>query len=223
MTSIASRAQTTRIDGGMMRSAATSFILLLVLAAMPVAAQDHPVDWTLWGSMADLQGSNDLGDFKIETDSGFGIGLSANFFLSQRLSTEVAIFWLNPEATMSFGDIQYKMGETEIIPATLGLQYHFVPESRWDPYVGAGAAYVTASNFESKDLDNLGAGVIELDNKFSWFANAGVGYRFGKQLGVALDVRYIDYGPTSTSSATGGTEDLKLSPLVTSLGLRVRF
>ena len=138
-----------------MRSAATAFALLLLLAATPLMAQGHPVEWTLWGSMVNPQGSNDLGDFSMETDSGVGAGLSANFFITDRLSTEVAVSWLSFDAEMSFEDIELDMDAVELIPVTVGLQYHFVPESRWDPYVGAGVAWVSASDIQSADLDNL--------------------------------------------------------------------
>lgn len=206
-----------------MRSAAAAFALVLLLAATPVVAQDRPVEWTVWGSMVSPQGSNDLGDFSIETDSGVGVGLSANFFITDRLSTEIGVSWLSADAEMSFQDIEFEMDSVEMIPVTLGLQYHFVPESRWDPYLGAGVAWVSAADIQSSDLDNLGVGAIELDDEVSWFANGGVGYRFGDHFGLAFDARYIDYGPTSTSKATGATEELEFSPLVTSLGLRVRF
>lgn len=206
-----------------MRSAATAFALLLLLAATPLMAQGHPVEWTLWGSMVNPQGSNDLGDFSIETDDGVGLGLSANFYLTERLSTEIGIFGLSFDADMQFQDLEFEMDAVELIPVTLGLQYHFVPQSRWDPYVGAGAAWVSASDVQSSDLDNLGVGAIELDDELSWFANAGLGYALGDHFGLAIDVRYIDYEPTTTSKATGATEDLELSTLVTSLGLRVRF
>ena len=206
-----------------MRSAATAFALLLLLAATPVMAQGRPVEWTLWGSMVSPQGSNDLGDFSIETDSGVGAGLSANFFITDRLSTEIGVSWLSADAEMSFEDIEFEMDAVEMIPVTLGLQYHFVRESRWDPYAGAGVAWVSAADIQSSDLDNLGVGAIDLDDEVSWFANAGVGYRLGDHFGLAFDVRYIDYGPASTSKATGATEELEFSPLVTSLGLRVRF
>lgn len=206
-----------------MRSAATAFALLLLLAATQVAAQGRPVEWTIWGSMVSPQGSNDLGDFSIENDNGVGGGLSANFFITDRLSTEVAFSWLSTDATMAFEGIEYDMDSVEMIPATVGLQFHFMPESRWDPYAGAGVAWVSAADIQSEDLDNLGVGAISLDDEVSWFGGAGLGYRFGEQFGVALDVRYIDYAPTSTSAATGGTEELELSQLVTSLGLKVRF
>jgi outer membrane protein len=206
-----------------MRSAATAFALLLLLAATPVLAQGRPVEWTLWGSWVSPQGSNDLGDFSIETDSGVGAGLSANFFITDRLSTEVGVSWLSADAEMSFEGIVFDMDAVEMIPVTAGLQYHFVRESRWDPYVGAGVAWVSAADIQSSDLDELGVGALDLDDEFSWFANGGVGYRFGDQFGLALDVRYVDYAPTATSKATGGVEELEFSPLVTSLGLRVRF
>lgn len=205
-----------------MRSAATAFILLLLLAATPVVAQDRPVDWTLWASMADI-GSNELGEFTVENDDSFGFGLSANFFLSRRFSAELAVFALQSDADMTFDQFEFELGEVDIIPVTLGLQVHFAPESRWDPYLGAGGAWVSASDFESDDLDNLGIGAIEVDDEMTWFANAGLGYRFGEQVGLALDVRYIAYEPTTTSKVTGASEDLDLSPLMVSLGLRARF
>jgi outer membrane protein len=205
-----------------MRSAATAFTLLLLLAAAPLAAQDRPVDWTLWASMSDI-GSNELGEFTVENDDGFGLGLSANFFLSQRFSAELAVFALRSDADMTFDQFEFELGEVDIIPVTLGLQFHFVRESRWDPYIGAGGAWVSASDFESDDLDSLGIGAIDIDDEFTWFANAGLGYRFGDQIGLALDVRYIAYEPTTTSTVTGASEDFDLSPLMVSLGLRARF
>lgn len=210
-----------------MRFTTTAIALLLLLAAAPVMAQDRPVDWTLWGTFADIQGDNDLGDgFTMEADSGMGLGLSANFFITERFSTEIAIFTIDTEAEMEFGDTEefgYDLGNVDIIPVTLGLQYHFVSGSRWDPYIGAGAAWISASDLESDDLDTLGIGTVELDDETTWFANLGLGYRFGEQVGIAFDVRYMPYEPTSTSKATGATEELELSPLMASLGIRVRF
>ena len=206
-----------------MRPAATAFALLLLLAAMPAVAQDRPVEWTLWASMVNPQGSNDLGDFSVETDNGVGLGLSANFYLTEHLSTEVAIFGQSYDAEMQFEGIKFEMDAVETVPVTLGLQYHFIPASRWDPYLGAGIAWVMAGDIQSADLDEIGVGTIALDDEVSWFAGAGLGYQFGDQFGLALDVRYIDYGPTSTSKVTGASEDLDLASLATSLGLKVRF
>jgi outer membrane protein len=205
-----------------MRSAATAFILLVLLAATPLAAQDRPVDWTLWVSSASF-GDSTLGEFTAETDDGFGVGLSANFFMSDRFSAELAVFALKSDAEMRFAGIPFDLGDVEIIPVTLGLQFHLVKDSRWDPYIGAGAAWVSARDLESDDLDNLGVGAIDIDTEFSWFAGAGIGYRFGNQVGLAIDVRYIDYEPASTSKVTGVSQDLEFSPLLISLGLRARF
>ena len=71
------------------------------------------------------------------------------------------------------------------------------------------------------------AGQNAIGTLFDWNQQFSLcGWRFVRiapTFGLAFDVRYIDYGPTSTSEATGASEDLELSPLVTSLGLRVRF
>jgi outer membrane protein len=206
-----------------MRFTTTAFTLLLLLFAIPAIAQDRPVDWTIWGSLVDIQGSNELGEFTVDTDDGIGLGLSANFFLSDRVSTEIAVFSVRSDADMTFDQFEFELGRVELIPVTLGLQYHFAGQSRWDPYVGAGAAWVSASDLESDDLDLLEKGPIEIDDELTWFANAGLGVRIGRQFGLVIDVRYIEYEPTSTSKLTGGEEDLELSPLMASIGLRFRF
>lgn len=210
-----------------MRFTTTAFTLLLLLVAAPVLAQDRPVDWTLWGTFADIQGDNELGDgFTLDADSGLGLGLSANFFMTERFSVELAIFTIDSEVEMTFDqieDLEYDLRNIDILPVTLGLQYHFAGESRWDPYFGAGAAWISASDLQSDDLDNLGRGTVEIDDEVTWFANLGLGYRFGEQVGLAFDVRYMPYEPTSTSLVTGGEEELELSPFMASLGIRVRF
>jgi len=212
-----------------MRLTTTAIALLALLMAAPLLAQDRPTDWTLWATYVDTT-NNDLGDgFVMDAESGAGYGLSANFFVSPSFSIEASVFSLEYESELLFepfsteDDSGFNMDKVKLVPVTLGLQYHFLKDSKWDLYLGAGGAYVSASDIESDDLDNLGIGSIEVDDEFSWFGNAGLGYRFGKQIGLVLDVRYISYEPTTTSKVTGATEDLDLSPLMASLGIRARF
>lgn len=206
-----------------MRSAKTAILLLFLLFTTPVLAQDRPVDWTLWGSMVDMQGDNDFGEFSMKTDDGMGLGLSANFFISERLSAEIAIFSIHADADMTFDVFEFELGRVELVPVTLGLQYHFAGQSRWDPYIGAGVAWVSGADLESDDLDLLGIGVVEIDDEVSFFGNAGLGYQFVDHVGLVVDLRYIQYEPTATSTATGVAQDFELSPFMASLGIRVRF
>jgi len=202
----------------MMKSVLATIFLLFALSAAPALAQDRAVDWTLWASAVDVNGTNRFDEFfEMDAEGGVGFGMSLNVFQTERLSTEVAIFSLRTDADLLFEDFEFEMGRIEIVPVTLGLQYHVAGQSHFDPYVGAGIAWVMASDSKSSDLDILGIGAVEFDDEFTYFANAGLGFHFTDKFGAVLDVRYINYEPTSNSAVTGGKEELELSPLFASL------
>ncbi|MHB0968386.1 MAG: OmpW/AlkL family protein [Thermoanaerobaculia bacterium] len=207
-----------------MKSVAATILLVAALAA-PAFAQDSPVDFTIWGSWVDMQGSNDLGNgFETDLESGSGFGVSTNIFLTDRLSTEIAIFALRSDAALTLdGAFPIDLGRVDLLPVSVGVQFHPAGTSRFDPYIGAGVAYVMADDLESTDLDNVGIGTIEIDDEVTWMANAGLGFLFTDSFGVALDARYMPFEPASKSSLTGGKQDLELTPLVVSAGLRFRF
>lgn len=207
-----------------MKSAAAAFLLVAALAA-PAVAQDTPVDLTVWYSWLDLQGSNDFEDgFATEFESGEGFGASTNIFFTDRFSGEIAIFKVRADAELTFdGAFPLSIGSIDLVPVSLGVQFHPAGPARFDPYIGAGVAYVMADDLESDDLTNVGLGTIEIDDEVTWMANAGLGIQLTKSLGLALDARYIPVKPASTSSFTGVEQDLELTPLIVSAGLRLRF
>lgn len=201
------------------------FVMALLLCAAPLAAQERSVEFTLWGSMVEMQGDSTLADtFETDFDSGSGFGLSAGFFLTERFAVELAAFSLSADASFSHPDIgEFDMGEAELFPISLGVQFHFAGQGRFDPYVGAGAAYVLVDDFESDDLTNLGVGTVEADDEVTYYVNAGLGFMFTDGFGLALDARYIPFESTTTASVAPGEEDIEFTPLVYSAGLRFRF
>jgi len=224
-----------RTNGGMMKSAAAVTLLFFVLVGAPVLAQDRTTEATLWGSYVDID-STDLADgFSVSNEDGKGFGVSANYFLGKHFSIETSVFALKGETELLLdglapvGDDEeedaagWEMGRLTIVPITIGLQFHLLGDSNWDIYVGAGGAYVSASNFTSDDLDTLGIGIIEVDSEFSYYGNVGLGVMFNENFGITLDARYINYEPTTLSRATGETQDLELSPMMGSLGIKMRF
>lgn len=208
-----------------MKSPAILLTLLCVLVAMPLAAQGHAIDLTLFASQADIQGSNTLSDaFETDYQSGDGYGLSANMFVTKRFSAEVAAFKLSSDASMTFpGVAPFSLGSVDMTPIMAGVQFHPMASSRFDPYIGAGAAYVTANDLGSPELTAAGIGQVELSSEINYYANAGIGFNLLKHLGVVIDGRYLPYEPSSRSSVTGGKEDLDLTTLVLSAGVRFRF
>lgn len=113
-----------------------------------------------------------------------------------------------------------KVGSTKHLPPTLSVQWHFLPDSRFQPYVGAGINWtIFFDDGEDGVLEELG-GELELDDQSSfglagqigadimlndnWFINADLRYikidneakvTLGEdQLGVNVDIDPFVYG-----------------------------
>lgn len=205
------------------------FVVLLFLS-VPLFAQDAPdvqdrnIHLTIWASQVEMEGDSDLtGGFELDSEDGTALGLSANYGLNRWFSVEGSVFALRSDTTLGFEDASLDLGSVDLVPFTLGAQIHLLGESRFDPYVGAGAAYVIADDLNSNDLDTLGLGRIELDNELTYYVNAGIGVRLAGGFGLTVDGRQIQYEPSSRSTATGVEQDLELSPRLLSIGLRLRF
>jgi opacity protein-like surface antigen len=200
-------------------------VLLLLLASTSLFAQDRNVRITVWGSQVDMEGDNDLDGFTTEFDDGGGLGASVNWNLGRFLSIEGAAFGLRTDAGLLFdGSAPVDLGSLNLTPLMAGVQVHPLGNtSRFDVYAGAGGAYVIADDFNSRDLDTLGLGRIELDSDLTYFINAGIGFQITEGFGIALDARQIAYEPTSRSSVTGVEQELDLTPRIYSAGLRLRF
>lgn len=207
-----------------MKSAAM-VALLLLFAAVPLAAQERNVQLSVFLSRADVTGENEFVDSFFDThfDEGSGYGLSANMFFGDRVSAEAAAFTARSDASLGFDDTSISLGNLNMTAFTLGGQFHILGKRRIDPYVGAGAAYVIGDDFFNEDLEAGGIGRIELDNEFTYYLNAGFGVQLTEGFGLALDARHIPYEPNTRSTVTGVEQDLDLTTMIYSVGLRLRF
>ncbi|RPI13975.1 MAG: hypothetical protein EHM60_07800 [Lysobacterales bacterium] len=106
-------------------------------------------------------------------------------------------------------------GEVDLAPMMLSLQYHFLPEARFRPYVGVGAVYGWV------DGDEIPA--YDFDGDFGWGAGAGLDY--GRADGgwlVNLAVKYMDLS-LDADVETGRDETFAIDPLVYGLNVGYRF
>ena len=201
-------------------------LVILLLVATPAVAQ-NPTDFNVWISWADISGENEPEPgIKIDFESASGFGVSANWFLTPHLSTELGVLALKSDGTIDVEEFaeEIDLGSLDLIPVTLIAQFHFARDSRIDPYVGVGAAYVMADDLDSDDLDLLQVGSVEVDDEFTYVINAGLGLQVTSGFGIVIDGKYIALEPATRGE--GSTEDeldLELNPLIVSVGLRWRF
>lgn len=213
-----------------MKFAAISTALLL-LAAAPLSAQDAPaapdrnINFNVFLSQADMEGENEFDSgFATEFDEGSGLGASANIGLGRLFAIEGAVFTVRSDAGLTLGDqALFDLGKLNLTIFNAGIQLHPLGGSRFDPYIGAGAAYVLGDDFHTPDLDVVGIGRVELENEFTYYYGAGIGFRITEGFGIVVDGRYVPYEPSSRSAATGVEQDLEISPRILSAGIRLRF
>lgn len=209
-----------------MRNTVFATVVLLVLSAgAPLLAQDRDMHITAWMSGVEMQGETDFGGgITTDFEAGSAMGLSVNRFVNRFISVEAAAFDLRSDAGLLLdGLTPIGLGTAHLTPITVGAQFHLAQRSRIDPYVGAGGAFVLAGDLFSPDLEAGGQGRIELDNKLTWFVNAGIGIQVSGGFGLVLDGRYVPYKTSSRSNLTGVEREIDFSPRLLSLGLRFRF
>ncbi|KIF80201.1 OmpW/AlkL family protein [Noviherbaspirillum autotrophicum] len=113
-----------------------------------------------------------------------------------------------------------KIGSFKHLPPTLTMQYHFTPEAKFSPYVGAGVNYTRIS---SVDLNVPGVGPLSLDsNSFGLALQAGVDFKLDKNWSINLDVKKVQIRSDVTA---GGTKisNVQVDPWLVGVGVGYRF
>ena len=113
-----------------------------------------------------------------------------------------------------------KLAETTYGPATLTVQYRPIRTGTFQPYVGAGAAYMLI--FSTTDAAFRD---VEIDDDLSPALEAGTDIMFNERYGIFIDVKKA-FLRTETRGTFGGAPvvgQVKLDPWAVSVGGVVRF
>lgn len=211
---------------------AVPILVLLIAAAVPMSGQSRAFDLT--GNVVWLDTSSE-GTFDDTTsnpvdvnfDGTVGYGLAANIFFGERISTEFAISRVNTDvnirqrAVNNAGDT-----EAEMMPITAVLQFHFAPNGTFDPYVGAGAAYMLIDDVDAPDeLNNIDFERLDFDDDVGLALNAGLGIRLSDNFGITVDAKYVPLESSARAVRTAGDTDVTfdINPVILSAGLSLRF
>lgn len=188
-----------------------------------------------------------------QTDATYGLGTASTVYGSAGAQLEVANNTI-PEIDFSYyitkniaaelilafgtrhdvnvsgtgGLIAHNLGSVNLLPPTLTGQWHFMPDQTFDPYVGAGFAYVRA-------MDNgLNANIggtnhpIRIDrNTFGTVLQAGFDVNLQDKWLVNFDVKKIFVGTDVELNLAGGgfkkIDSLDIDPWVVSVGFGKKF
>jgi len=120
-----------------------------------------------------------------------------------------------------------EIASTYVLPPTLTLQYHFMPDAKVQPYVGVGVNWSIfyEDNAKQSLINAVGPTTVNLSNSVGWAAQAGMDIYVTDRTFFNIDVKYIDIDTTATLNSGGliNTVDVDIDPLVIGVGVGMRF
>lgn len=157
-----------------------------------------------------------------DVDNSIGGEIDFTWFFMDHLAAElvlgIAQHSVEAKGT-ALGDVD--LGDVWLIPPTLTLQYHFLPNSRIRPYVGAGVNYTIF--FE----ENEGVTVDDTsyDDSFGYAAQAGMDIGINKNFFFNIDVKklWLDTDAEVTAGGVKLKTDVDIDPWLIGFGIGYRF
>jgi outer membrane protein len=188
----------------------------------------------------DLGGGISLASASLQVDNATSMTLMGTYMFTPNWAIDVLASWpfkhdINVSATISDGVTTesgtVKLGSTEHLPPTVSLQYHFMPDGKFQPYAGLGANYTTFMSEElTSDAQDAGISGLSLDSSFGVAGQLGADWMINDQWLVNFDLRYIKIGTDATLTIDDGTGPVSgsvgtvdIDPWVYSLNLGFRF
>lgn len=194
-------------------------LLLAVLASALFAAS--PVfadagDWLIRVRAIDIVPNTSSSAANLGASDEWTPDIDFSYFITKNIALELLTDIPENVTITSNGA---NIGSVKILPPTLTLQYHFIPDGTFRPYVGAGINY-------SRFYDvNLVGGTLTVDNN-SWGGalQAGFDYGLDKNWFLNLDVKYIWMSTNVNVAATGvHVTDFDINPWVLGFGVGRKF
>jgi outer membrane protein len=137
--------------------------------------------------------------------------LDLEYFITRHFSTELVLALSKHDVSMNGANI----GSLWLLPPSLLVKYHPLPQLKVSPYVGFGMNVVMP--FDEK----LSIASFKVSSSVGWAAQIGADIAIAKNIYLNVDVKYYDTGTTATIG--GVKHDLDLDPFLFGTGIQVRF
>lgn len=172
--------------------------------------------------IADVVPASDNGTLlngALETDVGKSTrpSLTFEYLITPNIGVELLAAWPFTNDIRLNGD---KLASVDVLPPTLSLQYHILPERAVSPFIGVGVNYTFMFNEDTKGA--LAGSSVDLDNTWGVAAHFGVDFNVSNNLVITADGRWIQMrSDVKLDGAKIGTADI--DPWVWGLSVGYRF
>ncbi len=143
-------------------------------------------------------------------------GLTLEYFFTPNFSTELVAAVSNVDLKVAGATY----GSAWLLPPSLYVKYHPMPQWKISPYVGVGVDWVYAWD---EELDGLGVD-LDIEDSFGWAAKIGADIKVTKNLFLNVDVMYLNNETEMNIDALNVSgADLDLKVWSYNIGMKYRF
>ena len=169
----------------------------------------------------------------VEVDNAVTFAFTAGYMFTQNISLELLGIWPANHDVEGDGVLPglgvSKVGELDIFPPTLSVNYYFRAKQRFRPHVGAGINYSvywdTSASQQTKAVFGSGTD-LDIGHSVGWAINVGGDYDINDRYCLTANLWYVDVEAEASlkSTALGQLDiDVDVDPWVALLGIGVRF
>ncbi|MEQ1790636.1 MAG: OmpW family outer membrane protein [Rickettsiales bacterium] len=194
-----------------------------ILASMIIGAQANEGDLLLRLRAIDVipdeNSHTSIGGY-VDADFSIVPEVDVTYFFTDNIAAELIAATSKHDVSAkntTLGDLD--LGEVWVLPPTLTLQYHFVNESCFKPYVGAGVNFTYFYNDKAGSSINT----IEYDHSFGPALQAGVDYKIDDKYSLNLDVKKVWMNTDVKINGGAVTADVDLDPWIVGVGIGYTF
>jgi outer membrane protein len=175
-------------------------------------------------------GVSPAGDDPIVTAAGAATGLKAHvgddimptlgltYFLTDNIAVEAIAGTTQHEVRAQGPGVDLAVHETWVLPPVVSLQYHFAPQAKVSPYVGAGVNYMIFYSGENKNGFD-----VDIDDGFGLALQAGVDVALKDRWQLNVDVKKVFFETDASVNGGAMKSEVTLDPWVISAGIGYRF
>jgi outer membrane protein len=158
----------------------------------------------------------------VSIDGRWTVAGELGYFVTRNISVSLAAGAPPTFKVMASGTLAGlgEAGQMTGGPAGVLAQYHFKPDGRLDPYVGAGVAFLVVFDTSDGSLSNLKA-----NSAVGPAIQAGADYKLNDKYGVFVDVKKAWVGTVAKANLgpIPVRAKVKIDPIVFNAGLTYRF
>ncbi len=198
----------------------------VVAGILPCAAMAQDSPWLIRARFLNVVPDDDSSTItviggKAEVDDAYAGDVDFSYFFSDNIAAELTLAVAEHDVkakNTALGNAD--LGDVKLLPPTLTLQYHFIPDGKYRPYVGAGVNYTVFFDDDPGDALN-----IDYDNAFGFALQAGIDIGINENWAINFDVKKI-WLETDVSAGTpvGKVKTtVDIDPWLFGVGLAYRF